>query len=247
MAPAPIEDAVLGEEARGLAKGKRESCKAAPEAAELPSDLFARLDQLKRVALACSQRVLDESGGKVWRLTPHHSELLSVVIRELHARRDSVPTMPSRAKLWDAGVYPHPAEFSIIPIPWSPSHRKWTENWLRMLRHRSQQGEEELHALRRAERAQPSEKSKQAAIARFHEGGELRRLLHPQSYQSTFTPTLRSNVPSRIEVTGGSPSIQELKVVLAGIAELDFLQEVDSVVVDGISPAYRRQRNPPGK
>ncbi len=91
-------------------------------------------------------------------------------------------------------------------VPWSPSHREWTENWLRMLRHQSQQGEEELHALRRAERAQPeaSEKIKQAAIA---PGGELRRLLHPQSYQSTFTPTLRSYVPSRIEVTGGSPSI----------------------------------------
>jgi hypothetical protein len=108
-----------------------------------------------------------------------------------------------------------------------------------MLRHQLQQGEEELHALRRAELSQASEKSKQAAIARFHEGGELCRLLHPQSYQSTFTPTLRSHVPSRIEVTGGSPSIQEMMVVLAGITDLEFrvLQEVESIVVDGIRPA----------
>jgi hypothetical protein len=153
-----------------------------------------------------------------------------------------MPSRPdSRAmrKLWDAGVYPHPADFSTLSIPWSPSHRGWTENWLRMLRHQSQQGGEELYALQRVERAQPEalEKSRQAAIARFHEGGELHRLLHSQSHQSTFTPTLRSDVPSRIEVTGGSPSIQELKVVLAGIADLEFRQEVDSVVVDGIRPA----------
>ncbi len=38
-------------------------------------------------------------------------------------------------------------------------------------------------------------------------------------------------------MTGGSPSIPELKVVLAGIADLEFRQEVDSVVVDGIRPA----------
>jgi hypothetical protein len=103
---------------------------AAPGAAEMPSDLFARLDQLKRVALACAQRVIGESGGKVRRLTPHHSEevrrlmaclkLLRVVRRELHARRDGVSRLPSRAmrKLWDAGVYPHPAEFStLVTLP----------------------------------------------------------------------------------------------------------------------------------
>ena len=42
---------------------------AAPGAAEMPSDLFARLDQLKRVALACAQRVLGESGGGSLRAT----------------------------------------------------------------------------------------------------------------------------------------------------------------------------------
>ena len=200
---------------------------AAPAAAELPSDLFERLDQVKRVALTYAQRVLGESGGKVRRLTPQHSEevrrlmarlkLLRVVRRELHDRRDGVLRMPSRAmrKLWDAGVHPQPAEFSFLTTPWSPSNREWTENWLRMLRHQSQQGEDELHALRRAERSQALEESRQAAIARFYEGGELRRLLRPQQCQGIFTPTLRSSVPSRLRVTGGSPSIQELKAALA--------------------------------
>ena len=72
---------------------------------------------------------------------------------------------------------------------------------------------------------------------RVESRGELRQLLHPQSHQSTFSPTLRSEVPSTIEVTGGSPSIQELKVVLAGITDLEFRQEADAVVVDGIRPA----------
>ena len=114
---------------------KREDWKKAVEialaapAAELPSDLFARLDQVKRVALACAQRGLGESGGKVRRLIPHHSEevrrlmarlkLLRVVRRELHDRRDGVLRMPSRAmrKLWDAGVHPQPAEFSFLTTP----------------------------------------------------------------------------------------------------------------------------------
>ncbi len=106
--------------------------------------------------------------------------------------------------------------------------------------------------MRRVERAQALEKSRQAAIARFHEGGEMRRLLHPPSHQSTFTPKLQSEVPSKIEVTGGSPSIQELKVVLAGITDLEFRQEADSVVVDGIRPAdllacLQAAARPPGK
>ena len=53
--------------------------------------------------------------------------------------------------------------------------------WLRLLRQQTQQREEELHALRRAERTVASEQSRQAAITRFYAGGELGRLLHPQS------------------------------------------------------------------
>jgi hypothetical protein len=70
-------------------------------------------------------------------------------------------------KLWDAGVFPRPAEFSDLSTLWSSSHAECTDRWLRMLRLQSQQGEEELHALRWAERSQASEQSRQAAIARF--------------------------------------------------------------------------------
>ena len=221
----------------------------APDAAELPSDPFARLDRLKGVALTCAKRVLGESGGKLRRLIPHHSDavrrlmsrlkLLKVVRRELHARRDGVPKVPSRAmrKLWDAGVYPRPAEFGALSTLWSPPHRDWTDSWLRMLRHQSQQGEEELHALRRAERSQASEQSRQRAIARFYDGGELRRLLQPQSPPCTHSPMLRSCVPARIAVTGDRPSLQALRITLAGIPELEFLHHSDSVVVAGIRPA----------
>ena len=79
----------------------------ARDAAELPSDPFARLERLKGVALTCAKRVLGESGGKLRRLIPHHSDearrlmsrlkLLKVVRRELHTRRDGVPKAPSRA------------------------------------------------------------------------------------------------------------------------------------------------------
>ncbi len=96
----------------------------APDAAELPSDPFVRLERLNR-----AKRVLGESGGKLQRLIPHHSDevrrlmsrlkLLKVDRRVLHARRDGVPKVPSRAmrKLWDsrdAGVYPRPADW---PVP----------------------------------------------------------------------------------------------------------------------------------
>ena len=133
-------------------------------------------------------------------------KLLKVVRREIHTRRDGIPKPPSRAmrRLWDAGVYPRPAEFSGLSTLWSPSYAEWTDRWLRMLRHQSQQGEEELHALRREERSQASEQSRQAAIARFYDGGGLRRLLHPQPH-FIHTPMLRSSIPTSIAVAGDPP------------------------------------------
>ena len=215
---------------------------------ELPIDPFAHLERCKRVALHCARRVLGESGGKMRRLIPHHSDaarhlmgrlkLLKVVRRELYARRDGEPQMPSRAmrKLWDAGVYPRPAEFGALSTLWSPGHREWTENWLRMLRHQSQRGEEELHALRRAERSQASEQDRRVAIARFYDGGELHRLLHPQPH-CAHSPMLRSSVPTSIAVAGDPPSRQALWRALKHIPDLEFLRGSGSVVVTGIRPA----------
>ena len=49
---------------------------------------------------------------------------------------------------------------------------------------------------------------------------------------------LKSSVPARIAVTGESPSLQALRLALAGIPDLEFLHHSDSVVVAGIRPAY---------
>jgi len=215
---------------------------------ELPSDPFARLERCKRVALDCARHVLGETGGRVRRLIPHQSEaerrlmgrlkLLKVVRREIHARRDGVSKPPSRAmrKLWDAGVYPRPADFSGLSTLWSSSQAEWTEGWLRLLRLQSQQGEEELHELRRAERSKASEQSRLAAIARFYDSGELRRLLHPQPH-FIHTPMLRSSVPGSIAVAGDPPSLQALRTALAHITGLEFSQEFGSVVIAGIRPS----------
>ena len=46
----------------------------------------------------------------------------------------------------------------------------WTESWLRMLLHQSQQGEEELHALRRAERSQASEQARSHSLVLLWRG-----------------------------------------------------------------------------
>jgi hypothetical protein len=212
--------------------------------------LRAWSDSKGSTALTCAKIVLGESGGKLRRLIPHHSDevrrlmsrlkLLKVVRRELHARRDGVQKAPSRAmrKLWDAGVYPQPADFSALATVWSPSHRGWTESWLRMLRLQSQQGEDELHALKRVERSQVSEQNRQRAIARFYDGGELRRLLQPQPPFCTHSPMLKSSVPARIAVTGESYALQALRLALDGIPDLEFLHHSDSVVVAGIRPAY---------
>jgi hypothetical protein len=74
---------------------------------EQPLDPFARLEQYKKVALDCARAELGTSGGKMRSLIPHHSRearrllarlaLLKVVRREIYARRDSGPQMPSRA------------------------------------------------------------------------------------------------------------------------------------------------------
>jgi hypothetical protein len=133
-------------------------------------------------------------------------------------------------KLWDAGVFPRPAEFSDLSTLWSSSHAECTDRWLRMLRLQLQQGEEELHALRWAERSQASEQSRQAAIARFYDGGELRRLPHPQPH-FIHTPMLRSSVPTSIAVAGDRPSLLALRTAHAHIPGLEFLHGLGSVVV----------------
>jgi hypothetical protein len=61
---------------------------------------------------------------------PHHSKeaarlkarltLLRVVLREIHARKEqfsrSVPPSRAMRKAWDSGLYPQPADFSILVL-----------------------------------------------------------------------------------------------------------------------------------
>jgi hypothetical protein len=141
-------------------------------AENLPNEPSAHLEHRKRVALHCARRVLGESGGTVRRLIPHHSEvalhlmLLKVVWQELHSRQKGVPKMQSRAmrRLWDAGVYPSPADFGSLSTLWSSTHQGRTESWLRMLRHQSRRNCM-LCGVQSNLRRKASEQSRQAAIA----------------------------------------------------------------------------------
>ena len=197
------------------------------------ADRFAQLEEMKKVAMDCARKVLGETGGKIRALIPHHTKefrklkarltLLKVVLREVYARRTSGQLLrpPSRAmrQAWDAGLYPQPATFSILTSLWFPPHAEWTEGWLRMLRLQSQQVEEEMHFLRSSERNRDTERSRQAAVDRFYDGGELRRLLHPQT-PTAHSPMLRTSVSDSFVVTGSDLSLQTVVVDLAHIRGL---------------------------
>ena len=182
-------------------------------------DPFAQLEQMKQVALDCARKVFGEAGGKMRSLIPHHSRefrklkerltLLKVVRREIHARRNTGQQRPSRAmrRAWDKGLYPQPCSFSVLSSLWAPAHQGWTDRWLRYLRQQSQTTEEEMHLLRRTELHHATEQSRQAAIARFYDGGELRRLLHPQT-PTMHSPMLRTSVPDSFVVAGDGLSLQ---------------------------------------
>ena len=75
---------------------------------------------------------------------------------------------------------------SCAPRWFGPQHRMWTEAWLRLLRSLSQDALESLIELRCSAVAAAERQSQQAAIARFWTGGEVRRLLRPQT--SILTP-----------------------------------------------------------
>ena len=180
-------------------------------------------------------------------LIPHHSKefrklkerlsLLKVVRREIHARRNNGQRSPSRAmrRAWDEGLYPQPCSFSVLSSLWAPTHQGWTESWLRSLRQQSQTTEEEMHLLRRTELHHATEQSRQAAIARFYDGGELRRLLHPQT-PTMHSPMLRTSVPDSFVVAGDGLSLQTVATDLEHIEGLNLQFQGGSISVSGIRP-----------
>ena len=106
-------------------------------------------------------------------------------------------------RVWDAGLYPEPAQFQMLSSLWSPQNVVWTEKWLRMLRTQSAVIVEDWQQLRRKELTEAAERERQGAIGRFYTGGELRRLLHPRA-PAPHSPLLQTTLPDTLKVTGGS-------------------------------------------
>ncbi len=94
------------------------------------------LELAKQIALDCARAVLSTNGGRFSRIIMHHSKeaarlkarltLLRVVWREIHARKEydsrSVPPCRAMRKAWDSGLYPQPADFSMLMGLWQPQN-----------------------------------------------------------------------------------------------------------------------------
>ena len=214
-------------------------------------DRFRELDHAKYIALDCARSVLGTTGGKIGRLIPHHSEavkrlkaqltLLKVACREIQLRKElgNNPEPPSRAmrRVWDAGLYPEPAQFQMLSSLWSQQNVVWTEKWLRMLRSQSAAILEEWQQLRRTELTEAAERDRLGAISRFYTGGELRRLLHPRA-PAPHSPLLQTKLPDTLRVTVDNE--RELEALRACISVVRGVEihavALDNVCITGIRP-----------
>ena len=211
-------------------------------------DRFAELEKIKRVALDCARTVLGTTGGRILRIIPHHSQearrlkarlsLLRVVRREIHARKEQngQPGSPSRAmrRVWDAGLYPQPAEFRTLTALWHPQNQVWTEDWLRMLRRQSAITNEEWQDLRRRELAETAERERMSAISRFYTGRELQRLLHPRA-PAPHSPQLFTEIPDSVVISGHERAMAAFRAAI-GPAEIRAETPV-SASISGLRPA----------
>ena len=139
-------------------------------------------------------------------------------------------------RVWDAGLYPEPAQFQMLSSLWSPQNVVLTEKWLRMLRTQSAVIVEDWQQLRRKELTEAAERERQGAIGRFYTGGELRRLLHPRA-PAPHSPLLQTTLPDTLKVTGDRRELEALRAgvsVLRG-AEIQLVAH-DSVCITGIRP-----------
>ncbi len=75
--------------------------------------------------------------------------------------------------------------------------------------------------LRRTELHDATEQSRQAAIAWFYDGGELHRLLHPQT-PTMHSPMLRTSVPDSFVVAGDGLSLQTVALTFSTLAGSTF-------------------------
>jgi ribonuclease HI len=211
-------------------------------------DCFQELERVKQIALDCARTVLGTTGGKGLRIIPHHSKearrlkarltLLRVVRREVHARKEQgsgfVPPSKAMRRVWDSGLWPQPASFSVLTALWTPQNQSWTENWLRMLRRESAMMTEEWHCLRRRELTEVAERDRLSAISRFYTGRELQRLLHPTA-PAPHSPLLYTDIPDTVWVAGNSSNLAAFRAGLAACLVQTELQ--GSVCISGIAPA----------
>ncbi len=77
---------------------------------------------------------------------------------------------PSRAmsKAWDAGLYPPPADFTMLRGLWQERNLAWTTEWLRMLRRQSASVTDEWHHLRKCKLTAAAEHARLNSITRFY-------------------------------------------------------------------------------
>ena len=213
------------------------------------ANIFRELERVKRIALDCARSVLGTSGGSLSRIIPHHSKeakrlkarltLLRVVRREIHSckeqDRGSVPPTRAMRRIWDSGLYPQPADFSMLWELWQPQTQKWTEDWLRMLRRQSAITTDAWHQLRRSELTVAVDRERLAAINRFYSGRELQRLLHPRA-PAPHSPALYTDIPDTVTVTGDSSALADFIVGL-GTDKVQVERLDGAVCVSGIHPA----------
>ena len=213
------------------------------------ADCFMELERTKRIALECARSVLGTTGGSLSRIIPHHSKeakrlkarltLLRVVRREIHSRKEqdggSVPPSRAMRRVWDSGLYPQPADLSMLWDLWQPQTQKWTEDWLRMLRRQSAITTDEWHQLQRSEFTAAVDRERLAAIGRFYSGRELQRLLHPRA-PAPHSPALYTDIPDTVQVTGDSSALTDFTAGLrSDRVQVELLD--GTVCVSGIQPA----------
>ena len=156
----------------------------------------------------------------------------------LYTRQQQGATAPSKAmrRAYDSGLCPQPAPVAALGDVWGPAHREWTETWLRLLRRLSHEATEALTELRCTAVAAAERQSQQAAIARFWTGGEIRRLLRPQT-PALHSPLLRCDAPDTLLVAGSATSLDVLTGKLGALGHgARVSRAADRVTISALLP-----------
>ena len=137
-------------------------------------------------------------------------------------------------RVWDAGLYPEPAQFQMLSSLWSPQNVVWTEQWLRMLRSQTAVKLEKWQQRRRTDLTEAAECDWPGAINSFYTGRELRRLLHPRA-PAPHSPLLLTTLLDTLRVTGDKRELEALRAGVSALrgAEIQLVAH-DTVCITGI-------------